>query len=79
MGLARPLVKTFDVKKRVYFGNTSMEAEMSLLMANQTVVREVVYNPMYPLMMHDTSGLTGEADLRPVHWDREYGICEHFG
>jgi hypothetical protein len=29
---------TFDVKKRQYFGNTSMEAEISLLMANQTLV-----------------------------------------
>jgi hypothetical protein len=38
-GSARPLIKTFDVKKRQYFGNTSMEAEISLLMANQTLVR----------------------------------------
>ena len=37
-GKARALVKTFDVKKRAYFGNTSMEAEISLLMANQTLV-----------------------------------------
>ena len=38
-GSARKLVQTFDVKKRSYFGNTSMEAEISLLMANQTLVR----------------------------------------
>ena len=38
-GTARRLVQTFDVKKRKYFGNTSMEAEISLLMANQTLVR----------------------------------------
>jgi hypothetical protein len=37
-GSARPLIKAFDVKKRQYFGNTSMEAEISLLMANQTLV-----------------------------------------
>jgi hypothetical protein len=37
-GTARPLIRTFDVKKRQYFGNTSMEAEVSLLMANQTLV-----------------------------------------
>ena len=37
-GTARRLVQTFDVKKRKYFGNTSMEAEISLLMANQTLV-----------------------------------------
>ena len=40
-GSARLLVGKFDVKKRVYYGNTSMEAEMSLLMANQTLVRLV--------------------------------------
>ena len=37
-GIARHLVQTFDVKKRAYYGNTSMEAEISLLMANQTLV-----------------------------------------
>lgn len=37
-GTARPLVKRYDVKKRAYYGNTSMEAEISLLMANQTLV-----------------------------------------
>jgi hypothetical protein len=37
-GSARSLIKRFDVKKREYFGNTSMEAEISLLMANQTMV-----------------------------------------
>lgn len=31
----RHLIDRFDLKKRVYIGNTSMEAEMSLLMANQ--------------------------------------------
>ncbi|KAI0785684.1 tRNA guanosine-2'-O-methyltransferase [Abortiporus biennis] len=36
-GSARQLVKKFDVKKRSYYGNTSMEAEISLLMANQTL------------------------------------------
>ncbi|RDX42082.1 tRNA guanosine-2'-O-methyltransferase [Lentinus brumalis] len=45
--LARPLAKKFDVKKRAYFGNTSMEAEMSLLMANQTLASpgKLVYDP----------------------------------
>lgn len=38
LGKARNLVHKFDVKKRVYYGNTSMDAEMSLLMANQTLV-----------------------------------------
>ncbi len=37
-GSARSLITKFDVKKRSYYGNTSMEAEISLLMANQTLV-----------------------------------------
>ncbi|KAH9839294.1 tRNA guanosine-2'-O-methyltransferase [Rhodofomes roseus] len=46
-GTARPLVKTFDVKKRAYYGNTSMEAEISLLMANQTLAApgKLIYDP----------------------------------
>ncbi|ETW80532.1 hypothetical protein HETIRDRAFT_319345 [Heterobasidion irregulare TC 32-1] len=46
-GSARALVKKFDVKKRVYFGNTSMEAEISLLMANQTLAApgKLIYDP----------------------------------
>ncbi|KAF4567631.1 hypothetical protein EYR40_006632 [Pleurotus pulmonarius] len=46
-GSARALISRFDVKKRVYFGNTSMEAEISLLMANQCLARpgSLVYDP----------------------------------
>ncbi|KAH9951552.1 tRNA guanosine-2'-O-methyltransferase [Amylocystis lapponica] len=46
-GTARPLVKKFDVKKRAYYGNTSMEAEISLLMANQTLAApgKLIYDP----------------------------------
>ncbi|KAL4078428.1 S-adenosyl-L-methionine-dependent methyltransferase [Scleroderma yunnanense] len=46
-GTARALIKTFDVKTRNYFGNTSMEAEISLLMANQTQAApgKLVYDP----------------------------------
>ncbi|KAG6902748.1 hypothetical protein C0995_011896 [Termitomyces sp. Mi166 len=46
-GSARQLVGKFDVKKRVYYGNTSMEAEISLLMANQTLAApgKLVYDP----------------------------------
>ncbi|OSX66131.1 hypothetical protein POSPLADRAFT_1177562 [Postia placenta MAD-698-R-SB12] len=46
-GSARPLVKKFDVKKRLYYGNTSMEAEISLLMANQTLAApgKLIYDP----------------------------------
>ncbi|KAL6310395.1 tRNA guanosine-2'-O-methyltransferase [Sparassis latifolia] len=46
-GSARMLIKEFDVKKRVYYGNTTMEAEMSLLMANQTLASpgKLIYDP----------------------------------
>lgn len=37
-GSARPLIRTFNVKTREYYGNTSMDAEISLLMANQALV-----------------------------------------
>ncbi|KAK1232664.1 hypothetical protein PQX77_003195 [Marasmius sp. AFHP31] len=46
-GSARALVSVFDVKKRSYFGNTSMEAEISLLMANQSLASsgKLIYDP----------------------------------
>ncbi|EAU91719.1 RNA methylase [Coprinopsis cinerea okayama7 len=46
-GSARPLVGVFDVKKRKFYGNTSMEAEVSLLMANQTLASpgKLMYDP----------------------------------
>ncbi|KAG8704646.1 hypothetical protein FRC08_002121, partial [Ceratobasidium sp. 394] len=46
-GTARRLIAKFDVKRRQYYGNTSMEAEMSLLMANQTLAApgKLVYDP----------------------------------
>ncbi|KIK90791.1 hypothetical protein PAXRUDRAFT_663332 [Paxillus rubicundulus Ve08.2h10] len=46
-GTARSLISMFDVKKRDYVGNTSMEAEISLLMANQTQAApgKLVYDP----------------------------------
>lgn len=37
-GKARSLIQKYDVKKRLYYGNTSMDAEVSLLMANQALV-----------------------------------------
>ncbi|RDB25139.1 tRNA (guanine(10)-N2)-methyltransferase [Hypsizygus marmoreus] len=46
-GSARALVGKFNVKKRVYYGNTSMESEISLLMANQTLAcpGKLIYDP----------------------------------
>ncbi|KAF8197920.1 RNA methylase [Pholiota molesta] len=46
-GSARQLIGKFDVKKRAYYGNTSMESEISLLMANQTLASpgKLIYDP----------------------------------
>ncbi|KAF8320856.1 tRNA guanosine-2'-O-methyltransferase [Clavulina sp. PMI_390] len=46
-GATRHLVTKFDVKQRVFYGNTSMDAEVSLLMANQAQAApgKLVYDP----------------------------------
>lgn len=46
-GGCRELVYKFDVKQRAYYGNTTMEAEMSLLMANQALAApgKLIYDP----------------------------------
>ena len=60
-GTARPLLTKFDVKKRAYFGNTSMEAEISLLMANQTLVSPAIRSTAPPIS--SATGLVREADV----------------
>ena len=50
-GTARDLIQQYDVKKRLYFGNTSMDAEMSLLMANQALV---IVDHFYLLISNNT-------------------------
>ncbi|KAJ2649060.1 hypothetical protein IWW40_003471 [Coemansia sp. RSA 1250] len=44
---SRELIDKFDVKKRRYLGNTTMDAELSLVMANQALARPgtLVYDP----------------------------------
>ncbi|KAJ2797326.1 hypothetical protein H4R21_004363 [Coemansia helicoidea] len=44
---SRDLIDVFDVKKRRYLGNTTMDAELSLVMANQALARtgSLVYDP----------------------------------
>lgn len=44
---ARHLIRKFDIKQRVFYGNTSMEAEVSLLMANQALAApgKIMYDP----------------------------------
>lgn len=46
-GTARKLIEKFDVKRRAFYGNTSMEAEMSLVIANQALAKrgKLVYDP----------------------------------
>ncbi|KAK7057237.1 RNA methylase [Favolaschia claudopus] len=46
-GSARALIQMFDVKKRLYYGNTSMDSEVSLLMANQALASpsKLIYDP----------------------------------
>lgn len=39
----RDLIDVFNIKKRKYFGNTTMDAEVSLLMANQA---QVCFSPL---------------------------------
>ncbi|KAJ2723182.1 hypothetical protein GGI07_002817 [Coemansia sp. Benny D115] len=44
---SRDLIDRFDVKKRKYLGNTTMDAELSLVMANQALARPgtLIYDP----------------------------------
>ncbi|GHJ88048.1 hypothetical protein NliqN6_4450 [Naganishia liquefaciens] len=46
-GQARSLIQKFIVKERKFYGNTSMESEMSLLMAGQTLSDngKIIYDP----------------------------------
>lgn len=57
----RQLITTYDVKKRVHIGNTSMESEASLIMANQAHSSKgrIVYDPF--------AG-TGSMLLTSAHW-----------
>lgn len=78
-GTARHLVKTFDVKKRTYYGNTSMEAEISLLMANQTLVCcSLSSSDFLRTVINKSTGFTWEIDLRSIRGHRKYGICMFF-
>lgn len=47
LGKARALISKYTVKERAHFGTTSMESEMSLLMASQAMAApgRVVYDP----------------------------------
>ena len=73
-GSARSLIRTFNVKTREYYGNTSMDAELSLLMANQALV----WMSIPPLRTHLNAWVPvcpRQVNVRPLHWDGKHGIC----
>ena len=80
-GSARHLIAKFNVKTRVYYGNTSMDSEMSLLMANQTLVRfkldqfHVVKKKKKKLIFR-ALGFSWKAYLRSFYGNREHGLCQ---
>nr|GAT57654.1 RNA methylase [Mycena chlorophos] len=74
-GQARSLIRLFDVKKRSYYGNTSMEAEISLLMANQALAApsKLVYDPfcgtgsmLYPVTYFGAQSYGSDIDGRQM-------------
>ncbi|KAF9054991.1 tRNA guanosine-2'-O-methyltransferase [Hymenopellis radicata] len=74
-GSARALIAMFDVKKRSYYGNTSMEAEISLLMANQTLASpgKLMYDPFmgtgsmaYPIAHFGAQMIGSDIDGRQM-------------
>ena len=69
-GTARSLISKFDVKKRIYYGNTSMEAEISLLMANQTLVSRLKHFRFRFIFDLHQPGLPRKAYIRPICWNR---------
>lgn len=58
---ARPIINVHDIKKRAFFGNTSMEAEMGLLTAGQTL-------PAPGKLMYDPFVGTGSLLYAVAHW-----------
>lgn len=58
---ARPIINVQDIKKRAFFGNTSMEAEMGLLTAGQTL-------PAPGKIMYDPFVGTGSLLYSVAHW-----------
>ena len=60
----------YDLKKRDYVGNTSFDAELSLITANQALVCFPVLDASY----YDI-GVTWHVDIRSILWNREFLIC----
>lgn len=60
---SRDLVATYDLKKRAYLGTTSMDAELSLVMANMALARpnSLIYDPFVGTGNHYPRSLTAKA------------------
>ncbi|KAJ9480264.1 tRNA (guanine(10)-N2)-methyltransferase [Pseudozyma hubeiensis] len=74
-GLARDLVEKLNLKKRVYIGNTSMESEMSLLMASMALAGpgKLIYDPfagtgsmLYASAVYGAMAFGSDIDGRPM-------------
>ncbi len=74
-GLARDLIEKLNLKKRVYIGNTSMEAEMSLLMASMALAGpgKLIYDPfagtgsmLYASAVFGAMAFGSDIDGRPM-------------
>ena len=74
-GLARDLIEKLNLKKRVYIGNTSMESEMSLLMASMALAGpgKLIYDPfagtgsmLYASAVFGAMAVGSDIDGRPM-------------
>lgn len=74
-GLARDLIEKLNLKKRVYIGNTSMESEMSLLMASMALAGpgKLIYDPfagtgsmLYASAVFGATAFGSDIDGRPM-------------
>lgn len=79
----RAVVEIFDVKKRKYIGNTTMDAELSLIMANQALAAKgkLVYDPFVGTGSfictcgHFGASVVGsDIDGRPLRGKRDVSI-----
>ncbi|PWZ01936.1 hypothetical protein BCV70DRAFT_225282 [Testicularia cyperi] len=75
IGMARDLIEKLNLKKRAYIGNTSMESEMSLLMASMALAGpgKLIYDPfagtgsmLYASAVFGAMAFGSDIDGRPM-------------
>jgi tRNA (guanine10-N2)-methyltransferase len=80
---ARPIINTHEIRKRVFYGNTSMDPEMGLLTAGQALAApgRIVYDPfvgtgslLYSAAHWGATVMGSDIDARQFKGKRE---CEH--